>query len=379
MKRFLRKAALWLARISAVLVVLLILFYAEEDWRGARDWAACQRDLAAKGESLDLRQLASPGKPEDDLSKVPIFAELYEENAEYQKGTHPIRKPRIRNIDVYLDPSPPYSKSAGKLTDLESWQKYYRSVPGASHVTDLSGTPAKDVVKALSQFDSELYEIDTAVSNPNAYWPIDYKHSSGGFIGGTGAFFSIVKVIQLRAVARLDNQETDLAEKDYLFTFRLGQPLTKGCFLINYFILADIRNYSDAILSEGLRRHSWDDAQLHEMESALASTDMLALAVDGLRMSRASLLGWMKNLQDGDPDTLKVARTSEDPVFLIFIPRLGFVRPVDGTRNEAFIVEVFSLTLKVSIRAVANCCPRHSPIVSLTSIGRFPVISARGA
>ena len=78
MKRFFRKALIWLAKLTAVLVVLLILLYAEEDWRGARDWAACQKELAAKGESLDLRQLCPPGKPEDDLSKAPIFAPLYQ-------------------------------------------------------------------------------------------------------------------------------------------------------------------------------------------------------------------------------------------------------------------------------------------------------------
>jgi hypothetical protein len=76
MKRFFRKAAIWLARIAVVLIVLLVVFYAEEDWRGARDWAACQKELEAKGETLDLRQLVPPGKPEDDLSKVPIFAEM---------------------------------------------------------------------------------------------------------------------------------------------------------------------------------------------------------------------------------------------------------------------------------------------------------------
>jgi len=75
MKRFLRKALIGLAWLAAALVVLLALFYAEEDWRGARDWAACQKELAAKGESLDLRVLAPPGKPEDALSKAPIFAE----------------------------------------------------------------------------------------------------------------------------------------------------------------------------------------------------------------------------------------------------------------------------------------------------------------
>ena len=79
MKRFLRNALIWLVGLVGIVAILLILLYAEEDWRGARDWAACQKELAAKGETLDLRQLAPPGKPEDDLSKVPIYAPMYKD------------------------------------------------------------------------------------------------------------------------------------------------------------------------------------------------------------------------------------------------------------------------------------------------------------
>ncbi len=85
MKRFLYRTLVWGARALLVLILLLVLFYVEEDWRGARDWVACQRELAAKGETLDLRQLAPPGKPEDDLSKVPIFAEMYQQYQNYEK------------------------------------------------------------------------------------------------------------------------------------------------------------------------------------------------------------------------------------------------------------------------------------------------------
>src|ERR1700677_4075982 len=104
MKRFFRKALIWLAKGFAVLIVLLLIFYAEEDWRGARDWAACQKELQAKGKTLDLRQLAPPGKPEDDLSKVPIFAELYQDYVEWLMTKSSTVNPRIRRIKIELTP-----------------------------------------------------------------------------------------------------------------------------------------------------------------------------------------------------------------------------------------------------------------------------------
>lgn len=305
MQRPFPKAVVWLARFAALLVVILIVFYAEEDWRGSYSWAACQKDMLAKGETLNLRTLAPPGKPEDDLSKVPIFAELYKENGAHHTGRRSDPEPRIREIDPYLHPSPPYAKSAGKLTDLVSWQKYYRTIPNASHITDSNGTPAQDVLTALGQYDSLLSEINTAVSNPNAYWPIDYEHPFWGFLGGISSLGAIRQILELKAVAHLENREPALAEKEFLFSISLGRPSTKeGSFLVNYLTLASITNHSEEIISEGLHRQSWNDAQLREMEATLASMDMLPLAVQSIRCERAGLIQTMKIEEEMNADVV---------------------------------------------------------------------------
>ncbi|HUB67687.1 MAG TPA: hypothetical protein VL981_09405 [Candidatus Methylacidiphilales bacterium] len=301
MKRFLRKTPIWLARAVAVIIVLLIAFYAEEDWRGAHNWAVCQKELQAKGESLDLRQLIPPGKPEDDLSKVPIFAELYREDG--------WEKARIRKLRIELD-STDYSKVPkfqflkGEPIDLATWQKFYRSEL-KSPLPEMPGTPAVDVQQVLSKFDPELNEIDAAVSNPNAYFPINYKMPFGTPLSGVTSMISIAKILQLKAVAHLENHETDLAERDYLFSFRLNRPLTKGCFLVDYVVIAAARTIDEAILWEGLRRHAWNDAQLHEMESSLATMDMLALASENLRIERASFVKAVTVAQVVDTDFIR--------------------------------------------------------------------------
>jgi hypothetical protein len=324
MKRFLRQVLLWIAGIVATLLVLLLIFYAEENWRGARDWAACQKELQAKGETLDLRQLAPPGKPEDDLSKVPIFAEMYQAEREYQKTKKFRDDLRIYQLTVDLNPKPylgppkTVNYFKGELIDLAAWQKYYRSIPEI-RLPKQVGTPAQDVLQALSQFDSELNEIDAAVSNPNAYWPINYERPFDGYLGGITRMISIARVIQLKGVAHLDNHEIDLAEKDYLFSFRLNHPLTKGCFLVNYLVIAGVRTLDDSILWEGLHRHAWNDAQLREMESALASTDLLALAQTSLRVERTAAVRSMQVFQGMDTDIVWKAKVSEDSALALLL------------------------------------------------------------
>jgi len=304
-------------------IALVIPFYAEEDWRGARAWAACQRDLAAKGESLDLRQLVPSGKPEDDLSQSPIFAELYKNESQYvhphqlkvyvfDLWKHERPPARVNQITAYLN-ADPYAKKpefphyvGGNHLDLAAWQKFYRSLP-QSPLTQTNSTPAQDVLQALGQFDSDLTKIDTAVSNQAAYWPIDYEKPFISNLDGNSCLDGPTDVVVLKGVAHLDNHEVDRAERDYLFSFRLSQPLLKGCFLINYGMISYIRSSADLILWEGLHRHAWDDAQLHEMESALAASDMLALAKQTLRIERACTIASIDFIKNGGGDQLRAA------------------------------------------------------------------------
>jgi len=296
MKRFFRKTLVSLARFALALIVLLLIFYGEEDWRGARDWATCQRELATKGESLDLRQLAPPGKPEDDLSKAPIYSPVYQ-NVGWDKV--PINKARVELDSDSYGQVPKNTFLKGEPLDLAAWQKYYRSKP-KSGLAQTSDSPARDVLQVLSQFDPELNDVYAAVSNPNACFPIDYEMPFGTRFSAVTSMIPIAKILQLKSVAHLENNQLDQAERSYLLSFRISQPLTKGCFLVNYLVIAGVRSIDDSILWEGLHRHAWTDTDLREVESALAANDMLALAADCFRIERASFLKAMDVAQKVD-------------------------------------------------------------------------------
>jgi hypothetical protein len=333
MKRFFRKALIWLARVAAILIVLIILFYAEEDWRGARDWATCQKELQAKGEILDLRQLVPPGKPEDDLSKVPIFAEEYRENRERNETGHSTITPRINRINVQLglngfrEPPPSLSIDPQRwLIDLSAWQKFYRSVPESRLPAEV-GTPAEDVLQALSQYDPELKELDAAVSNPNAYWPNDAY-----FLEPWDRLVSVAEVARLEAAAHLENHHSDLAEQSFLFSLRLARPLTKSGLSFAFDFQVEHQEIAESILWEGLHDHAWTAPQLQEMEQALASTDMLTFGAGSFRVDRANFLESTNKLQNPDPEVLERIRVSEDAVFFYFLPT-SRLRP-SGWWNE---------------------------------------------
>ena len=64
------------------LVVLVAIFYAEEDWRGKRAWEKCKAELEAKGEMLDWNAYIPPPVPDDqNFFKAPKMEEWFQRDA----------------------------------------------------------------------------------------------------------------------------------------------------------------------------------------------------------------------------------------------------------------------------------------------------------
>src|SRR5271170_7283424 len=79
MKRFLLKLGefFWswsLVKFILFCGLLLVVFYVEEDWRGARIWAETKAGWEAKGENLDYSHFIPPPIPDDqNLGAIPLF------------------------------------------------------------------------------------------------------------------------------------------------------------------------------------------------------------------------------------------------------------------------------------------------------------------
>ncbi len=63
---FTRRALRFYGWLVVGIISVIVLFYAEENWRGKRAWAALQREAAARGESLELSSVFPPPVPDDE-------------------------------------------------------------------------------------------------------------------------------------------------------------------------------------------------------------------------------------------------------------------------------------------------------------------------
>ena len=74
---FSRRALRFYAWLVIGGISVIVLFYAEENWRGKRAWAILQREAAARGESLDLSSVFPPPVPDDqNFALAPGVPEL---------------------------------------------------------------------------------------------------------------------------------------------------------------------------------------------------------------------------------------------------------------------------------------------------------------
>src|SRR5471032_1811167 len=66
-------------RVLLAFVILIGLFYLEEDLRGARVWKKTQEELKAKHEPLTIAEITPAPIPDDqNMAAAPIFREIYE-------------------------------------------------------------------------------------------------------------------------------------------------------------------------------------------------------------------------------------------------------------------------------------------------------------
>src|SRR5262249_31243570 len=66
---------------AAFVIALIGAFYAEENWRGRRDWDRCRRELAARGVELDWTKFVPAPVPDDrNFAMTPFLAPLFDLN-----------------------------------------------------------------------------------------------------------------------------------------------------------------------------------------------------------------------------------------------------------------------------------------------------------
>ena len=275
----------------AYLILLIALFYAEEDTRGWYAWHRFKHKWEAKGERFDPASVIPPAVPEDqNFALTPIVFTSYG-NMVTRDGKEIPSKDRDTNFVNRLKMAVSYNgkspangignRQKSTMTDLKAWQQYYRAqaeTADAFPVALQPQSPAADVLLALSKYDSAIKELRQAGKLPYSRFPVEYDKDDPWAImlPHLGSLKGCAQVLQLRAIAELQNGQSEQALDDAILMLRLTDTIRTEPFLISHLVRLAILQIALQPVWEGLVRHQWSDAQLVELERELAGLDFLS-------------------------------------------------------------------------------------------------------
>lgn len=292
--RLLRRGLIALAALATLAAVLIT----EENWRGKHDWENYRRAAEARGERLDLAFVVPPPVPDDqNFFCAPIVADALKNKNDFN----------IYRGDSKNWPAHGGNWQKGTLTDLKQWQSYFRNydeTPGGKTngfpIASQPQTPAADVLLALSIFDPALAELRQASQRPYARLPLHYERGLeivSDLLPWLANEKRYAQFLQLRILAELRAGQSQEALADVMLLCRVADAIRDQPFLISHLVRVAMFAIVLQPVYEGLAQHCWNDAQLADLEAALAKEDFLADFQTALRGERTCTIDALETMR----------------------------------------------------------------------------------
>lgn len=289
----------------ACLATLIALFCAEEDWRGKHAWENFKRQWEAKGENFDRDSLLPQAVPDDENSAMsPVWVaalkyydrkvgetwygdRIYSEEVSNYLRLLPMSASAVAgtNWGAHLPETPDTfgSWAAARMSDLRPWQSFYRNLEETNPSADIAiapkpQTPAQDVLLALSKYDPLIDRLRQDSQMPYSRFPIGYLTDENPemiLLPHLSVVKQFTQVLELRAIAELQNGQSDKALADVQLMLRLVDANRTEPFLISHLVRLACLQIALEPIYEGLANHQWSDSQLVEMDSKLSNFDFV--------------------------------------------------------------------------------------------------------
>jgi hypothetical protein len=275
-----------------------------------------ERQWEAKGEHFDFASFVPKPVPDDqNFALTPIVASCYEEILD--KSGHKLSPPNTNVVNrlqmsIFISDSDwNYSTNSGNWatgtkTDLKAFQFYYRELAGRTNefpVAPPMQSPAADVLLALSKYDASIEELRQAAALPYSRFPLNYDSDFPAdiLLPHLAALKHCGQVLELRAIAELQNNQSDKALADVKLMLRLIDSIRTEPFLISHLVRIALLNITLQPVWEGVQGHEWSDAQLVELDQELGKLDFLAdyeFSVRGERALSMANIDYVRRTRD---------------------------------------------------------------------------------
>jgi len=263
----------------AWLAVLVVLFYAEENWRGARALEIYKRQLAAKGATLDWKSFVPPPVPDsENFAMTQFLAPLFD----FVPGTQTWRDINARNDAMSFAkdfPTIPFEGGwrVGNRINLAAWRKEPRTKrKGRAAEIDQQSTPdqakvASAILAALAEYDPIIEELRSASQRSQSRFNIRYDNNDlfGILLPHLAVIKKACQILTARSAAELALPQTEQAFSDVMLMLHLVDASKSEPFLISHLVRVAELQMTMQIIWEGFAGRQWSDSQLLALQARL--------------------------------------------------------------------------------------------------------------
>ena len=288
MKQGLRRAASKIAGIIfswAVLkfllfaLTLIILLYAEEDWRGARTWAATKAKWETHGETFDLAKFIPPPIPDDqNLAAIPLFKMEPDPRYSDQTVLYPLTLLRA----MYTEHGPEIqlpSKGNWMKGELPNLPKINQAI-AEEYAELVKGTPPPDPLAQFNAIYPFLAELrDASATRQQCRFDLNFATSppAARSMGLLTYQLRLSNLLTLHAILALDHKQPDVALADITTSYTLLSGVKRDPSFVGALVAVGINAVCGAAIYDGLALHAWNDTQLASLQRLLSQVDFLSV------------------------------------------------------------------------------------------------------
>ena len=322
---------------AAVLATLVALFYAEENWRGRRQWERFRAEWEAKGVKFTFAEVMPPSVPdEQNMAMHSLFKPVFDytldgEGRPTWRDTNGIAQ--LRNLTTHPQelwqmaalklpqaewPWPSNSGSQNRtngvvLANMTHWQKFYRLDTNFA-ATSPAANPALEVLRYLARHEPALAQLDEALARPHSQFPVKatVQIPSGILLPHLANLKAITSLLCLRATARLEAGQSDDALRDVERAWQLCESVEREPFVISQLVQIAMQAITLGAVAHGTAGHRWEDRHLRRLEELLRSANKLKNWQFSVRSEAAFMVDHLSKMERDRAVAEKVVIQLED-------------------------------------------------------------------
>jgi hypothetical protein len=279
------------------LLLLLILGYVEENWRGDRVWADTKAELEARGESFDRKKFIPPPVPDDqNFGALDYFRPTRDDKMHLSDLLAPVyTKMPVSKDEVKENPDwLPYLGRwrNGETTDDGATEK---KLEDFLHHLDPHAQipPGATPSEVFNRICPTLADLRTAnARHPLCRFDLDYANPKPWMIplGPVTYPIQLAKILSYDSQLALLSHHPEIALEDSQIDWKVYAGLRREPILVAGLVSLGVIAIQLNVIEQGLLEHDWTDAQLAQIDDDLGKLDALSDAQLSLRGDVAMFL-----------------------------------------------------------------------------------------